>query len=49
MHYVKLVATLFAGGFLTSIAEYYLKYSLYDVVKDKVFSLFCKKPVTPVQ
>lgn len=43
MHYVKLFLTLLTGGLLTSAAEYYIKYNLYDLLKDKVLSLFHKK------
>ncbi len=39
----KLVGILFTGGLLTSIAEYYIHYSLYDTIKDKLLSLFHKK------
>jgi len=47
--FIKHLPTLFLGGILTSIAEYYFKYNLYDTIKDKVVGLFRKKPATPVQ
>lgn len=31
---VKLIATLAAGGVLTSAAEYYFKYNLFDYILD---------------
>ena len=43
LHVLKIVGILFAGGVLTSIAEYYFQYSLYDTLKDKILSLFHKK------
>ena len=39
---IKLVLTLFAGGVLTSAAEYYFKYNLFDLLKDKITALFKK-------
>jgi hypothetical protein len=34
---LKVVPVLFAGGLITSAVEYYLKYNLYDTIKDKLF------------
>lgn len=35
--------SLVAGGFATSFAEYFLKYNLVDLIKDKILGLFGKK------
>lgn len=34
---LKYVLVLFAGGVVTSYAEYKLNYNLYDLLKDKLF------------
>jgi hypothetical protein len=34
---LKYVLILFAGGLVTSFAEYKLDYNLYDLIKDKLF------------
>lgn len=39
----KTIATLAIGGILTSYAEYRFNYNLYDLLKDKILSLFGKK------
>lgn len=44
---LKALPIAFVGGVLTSAAEYYFKYNLFDLLKDKIVSLFRKKPVVP--
>lgn len=48
---MKYVLLLAAGGFATSTAEYFLKYNLIDLIKDKVQSLLglVKKAETNVK
>jgi len=46
LHVLEAVGIMFVGGVLTSIAESVFKYSLYDTLKEKVLSLFGKKPVS---
>jgi len=41
--FLKHLPTLFAGGVLTSLAEYYFQYNLFDTLKDKLVSLLHKK------
>ena len=37
LHVLKYIAVLFAGGLITSFAEYKFDYNLYDTLKDKLF------------
>ena len=36
LHILKNLAIMFVGGVLTSAAEYYFKYSLFDLLKEKL-------------
>lgn len=44
MHKIlEVLGLLAAGGVATSLAEYFFKYNLVDLVKDKILGLFGKK------
>lgn len=43
MHYIKDISLMFLGAVAASFFEYYLKYNLFDLLKDKISSLIHKK------